>query len=833
MLVAVPLAFAVCFLFVAIGAFAARYLLADVRGPAKLHATPALGIAATLAILELAGTFLPIRVAVWFLAPFALLGSWVLASSAKSFRWHAVREACLPVLAAFGVGLVPLFAAGRATAAALTNDDATYYITAADRLLEAPWIELESLPEGCVRDRVLHVWNWRTGISNLMAAIESVAHRGIPASIGFLTPALFVCLPGTAALLALALGAPNRASVRLGVGLVSALSAASTFLGYQHLTGQLAAFIFFPLSAIAVARAMSRGGVRSILVATLFLGSAVAIFADGGAVLLVTLLGVSIAPRKRHRRALGRLIAVIGATVLGFPATIARALMAAYGTVANRMPSPRPIFPQRGWLERSLFSDAATALGLDPWPPWPLPSPINPAAVLEIAAVLAGLFLLFSAARRSRRRRSAALVAVLLLAAVGVAETSQKPYLIGKSLLMLAAFVVPIAALGLSIARGMERAAALVYAVGVVAALLQLARADRFLVVDTPDHDRLVPELAALPKGSLLVLDGFGAPTDRVHDEHRAYRAALLAHLQPIQPGLDGGFYRPLRCADPPPFFDVPLRAFALQRRGSETLSFGRDRAAFGPFTVREIDFGLRDAILGAWAPTTGWLAAETEPNGNVFRWGGATLEAELFFLQSEPCARLRAEVRSLERTGQLEIDIKGERIHTGAIGPTWTELVTSPLVAGIKNTVAFHAIGFEGVRDPARVLAFRNPQVLPTSECTRTLRRLGRLDPEPALPEDLVSSRAYEVVPAAGMSCAIISARVETEGEGRLGLRAGREERWSTIAPPGGEAVTGVVDVQRVREIDVLAETGPSAPVFRVTALRARPAPCDGPSHK
>jgi hypothetical protein len=157
-----------------------------------------LGLAATICFLEAAGYFLPIRIAAWLLVAPAAYGAVLVRRgfyrSGGSLRRVVVASSVL----ALAVGLMPIAIARRFTAAALTNNDSTYYITAADYLVNVRWAVNygDAIPDHlCLIERVLHGWNWRTGTPNLMATVSTLSGVGSPEALSVVTALLFACVP--------------------------------------------------------------------------------------------------------------------------------------------------------------------------------------------------------------------------------------------------------------------------------------------------------------------------------------------------------------------------------------------------------------------------------------------------------------------------------------------------------------------------------------------------------------------------------------------------------------------------------------------------------------
>jgi hypothetical protein len=794
-------------------------------------ASPLLGVAGLLAVLDVTGLWLPLRVGGW-VVPFLAL------ASAVFLLWKRALPrprpgAVVVVLLGIAVGALPTALVGRATAVALTNDDATYYLAAAERLVAHPWLDHPDDGRGtfCLSELLVHGWLWRTGVAELTGVVLALAQVDGPVAIAVITSALTGLVAQAAGAIGVALGIPRRpwwspALATLGV----VLSAAPIFLAWQHLLGQLFAFALFPVALASLARASIHGTGRRIVPAALLIGGAMTVFADAapvmflGVVSVVFLGGIT---GLRHR--LARVVSTGILAVSLFPVTFWRAAWAAWGTVMVRAPAElNGLFPQRGWLDRQPIDDLATVVGVDPWPPWPAPWPPTAASVIELAAVAAALVLLSAATFRARRRPGvlAAAGAVAVVVAVIMIFVSNR-YVEAKCLLLEASLVIPaVAAAGFLLPRRRWLVAAFaVWLAGDLAAAGQLARPSAFHVVDESDHDRLAGALARIPPGSLLVLDGFGAPTDVVHDEHRAMRAAHLDGLVPIQPGLDGGFFKPI-CTDPEVLI-VPTVGWALQRAGTESLSGGQVVERFGRFTLRQVDLSGDDGVVGAWAPTHGWMRAETEPDGTVFRWGESRAAGTLRVVTRAGCGRLTGEVRSVDAVGSYSITVRDTVMIESALTPTWTRFLTGVFLARDAFNVELRA--FVSSPDEAHAIALRNLAFTPDASCVTDVARAGGVPARHLFPDVLRATNTYVVGPATGARCGPIVVTIEAPGSGEVVVGAGNDRRVTTVHAGRLDASSmsadfrrvGAFSVQRVSEGDVSDD-------WLVVALRLRPEPCE-----
>ena len=807
-------------------------LLRSESAAVRVGAAPIAGVCAALAFLELAGFAIATSTSAKLLALVALVAAahavwrWRQAKGVEQAGGALVEHLGLSALG-LAIGLVPLFVAGRATPSSLTNDDATYYVSIGERLAAAAWRVHETGAGACLREHVLHVWHWRTGVPNLVAAVGEIRGLGPPGAVGLVTALLFSLVPSSAVLVARSLGAADSRRTRLIVGGLALVAAAPVFLAYQMLLGHLAAYVLFPVAVIALVRAMDKTGATATWGAALALGASVAVFADAALVLILAAVAcLASHPRLVLHRGV-RVATVAAATAACFPATLYRAARAGLESL-GRARSGAEMFPQQGWSERTLLDDAATILGVDAWPPWSLTT--QPPLGTSLAALggLAALVALAAGARRLRAPRAAAVYVALLAVGVAVAElASPSPFVLGKVLLTAAAFAVPACATCVVLipSRWAGVLAAL-YATGMLSASLQLARPDRFDVIDIEHHDRLVTELGKLPRGSYVALDGFGSPTDRVQDEHRAYRAALLAGHHVIQPGLDGGYYRPI-CASPPKPAELPKVAYALRRRSSETVSPGSPIVEWGPFDLTAVQLERPGSLIGVLAPVDGWLPAEQEPDGTVFRWGGPRTTLHLEVLQTAPCARLAGELRTIGEPGRVAIRLGSRRVYDGPVSGDWAPFRTEPILTDVAQRLVVEAATRRG-SDPSRVIALRGAKLTPDPDCLRKVRRVLRTPPEPAFPETLTSTRDYSLVTPAGARCAEVAARFDAPGGGRIELSIGDAPMINS--PASGDTtmkVPGVVLAPRM-PITVRRRTDGEAPPWTVVGVSITPQACD-----
>jgi hypothetical protein len=721
-----------------------------------------LGVACAVCILEVAGYFLPVRDAAWLLVPAVGFGAVCLAQRVR--RGALRRELALVASSFVGllVGLVPVIQAGRFTAAALTNNDGTYYITAAEWLERVPWRldfpTWEAVPKAaCLIETILHFWHWRTGVPNLIAAISSASGLGSTQALAVVTAVLYACVPSVAIGLARGLGASRGGVRELFVGLIAALAAAPAFLGYQHMTGHLAAYSLFPAGCGAMLAAVRHGGLRRSMHAALLFAAGVAVFADGSAVLVVIAVAAIAASWRRILRSSARTLAAALLTVAIAPFTIFRAARAALGTYELRLPSPKPFFPQRGWLSRKPLDDLATLTGVDPWPPWPAPWPPVTETLVTWLGGLCGLALLFlGAARLSVRRGERVAASVLAGAVLGGVVLLDVDYLVGKLLLIAAAFAVPLCCVG-ALAERRVRWIAVPFVGAELFALSSLVAPSRWKVVDHPDHDALVPHLAKLPPGSLVAFDGLGAPADSVLDAQRAHRAALLADLRPLHPGLDGGFYRPI-CPDADHPDPVPERAYALQRVSSETLTTGRLLAEWGAFRLVEADLSLKNGFVAAWAPTHGWLPAERDAEGRVFRWGERATEGTLRVVAAAPCATLRGDLRVVSGSALVSIQASSEPVFAGTVMVDWTPFETRPFATRDPIVLRFEAVQAAiPPPDPEHAVAVGGLVLQPIVDCGSSVQLEGSSDIA-TLPIEIEQRVALSLVPGVHAECSQVS---------------------------------------------------------------------------
>lgn len=749
------------------------------------------GLAALTCALELVGYFLPLRIGAWLVLALPLAGAVVVWKNRRGALRGFGRVA--PVAAiAIGLGAWPIVIARRLALASLTNHDATFYITIADRLQQIPWREKESwlAPGECLREIVLHNWYWRTGTANLAGSLATWAGVDTPAALTLLVALLTGCIPWSVLAIAHA-AAPAVVRRREAlVALFGTLAAAPLFLAWQHLDGQLGAFVLFPPATAAILGALRHGGVRRAAAAAVWLGAALAHLADGAPLLVAfAVAGLACAP---IRRSAPRALAVAVATCLVAPFTVTRAAHAAYNTMHYRVGAPAPLFPQLGWLHLP-WPDALTIIaGVDPWPPWPLGWPLTLTSIGAYAGALGALVCVVAALYRLRSSRQVVVVTtVVVLFVVTTGACARSDYFVGKVLLMASAYVIPAVALGAAIwTRGVRFAGAAVL-VADLAALGQLGRPGAWHVVDRPDHDRLVPELARIPRGSLVVLDGFGAPTDSVLDEHRAYRAAFLAGATVVQPGLDGMFYKP-HCRTPESTSGLPPQAFALQRSSTEHLSRGKVLSRFGEFTLLAVDRRARDQTLATWAPMDGFIRAEREPDGTVFRWAGPSAHAAIWIDQAAPCARLAGEARTAGAIGELALAGDGNVLFAGPVNSVWKRFQTRLFLASsLRDVDLTFATGERAPPDAAHAVALRSLAIVPDEVCGEAVA-IGRAGRDARPPFSLGDGARFDVLPAVGVDCARIGVQVRTDTSTELGVKVGSDVVVWQVALPGRSELSG-----------------------------------------
>jgi hypothetical protein len=833
--VSAPFALLAAALLLACATFVGKALLSlldpgETRRPFFDALTPVLGLAALLALLDLVVLFVPLRIGAWSVPLVSVLSLAWLVRRKKELR-PPIGDT-VAGLVGLAMGAVPMLAVRRATVVALTNDDATYYLSAGERLMSFKWHDFPGEGTGvhCLSEQLMHLWNWRVGVPNLVATGATVFRVDATVAIPIVTMLLFAMVAHAGIAIALALGSDHRARARGAVGVAVAISAAPAFLAWQHLLGQLLAFSFFPAALAALAFAIESGDRRHYVLSALLVGAGMNGFADAAIPLIaggLMVMSLGSAPLgQRVRR--GAMVAV--ASMALFPVTTWRAFWAAYGTVAYRAKiETRGLFLQRGWLPRTPLDDFATLVSVDPWPPWPAPLPPTVASAIEIAATLAALALLVSLVIRARHRRGALVCTGLAAAAVlGVMLGVGNRYLRAKLLLLDAAVVVPAIAstIGRASTRRWEQAAAATWALGGLFACVQLARPEGFHVVDTEQHERFARELSRVPAGSLFVLDGFGAPSDVVHDEHRAFRAAHHAGLVPIQPGLDGGFYKP-RCTDPT-LTSVPSDGWALQRTTSETLSRGEIVSRFGDFALVHASFATPGAVVGAWAPTHGFLRVEREPDGTVFRWAERSSAGVLHVVTATGCGRLTGEVRSVASDGTFTLTTGERVIALGALTPKWTTLRTELL--GAVGPVPITLRADIAAPDESHALALRKVSFEPAPSCATAVAHASEAPREGLLPESLGARREYTFVAAAGVQCAVIAVSVEASNDGGIEVSVKDARRYTAVRPGSNEVRSLPFAIRDVSSVS-LRPVGDDPNTIRILDLRLQPWPCAGAS--
>jgi hypothetical protein len=810
----------------AIGELMARALFGPRYAGVATDTRVLLGLASTTLMLEGAGYFVRIGVAAWLPVLLSLPGLVLLARPRSSLR----SNPALAVGSALGMllGLAPILLAGRLTAAAMTNNDATFYLAAADRLLKYPWsVDLRDLPDSCLRERLIRGWYWRTGTSNFIAAVTAVTRLSPTAATSIVTVMLMACVPAPALALLRRLTPRARTSRRVAVAVLASFSGAALFLAYQHLLGQLGAYTLFPVAIAASLAAFRSGGARRVAHAAVLLGAGVAHFADASVVLCVCLAAGVVVERGRLKRLLARATALTVSTAIVAPFTLARAAIAAFWTLTVRVAGPQSIFPQRGWVPRAAFDRLTTLTGVDPWPPWSSFSASPVQSILSWAGACAACVLAAATLRRAVRARELFALAVVVGTAIVVSALFiRTSYVTGKAMLLGASFVVPLVAAGTALGPSRLSLCAALFFAGELSTFAEFMRPSRWTVIDRPDHDRMLPELARVPAGSLLMLDGFGAPADPVLDAHRAYRAAQLAGLLPIHAGLDGGFYRP-RCADPPRPEPLPARAFALTRRTTEQLSRGKELSAWGDFRLLAVDFSRPDDVLATFAPTHGFLAAEVEPVRGVFRWAGWRGRATVRVVSGAPCFRLDGELRTTGMNAQVTLTSSATPLFEGPASGQWTPFRTLPLEGSKERTLDLSVERVSGAPlDESHAVALRALHVEQDTTCatfTRSKPPGGAL----VFPLSLDEDATLELSPAAGVECAAVTITVVANETGALGASFDRAAvEWLAVLPGQTSLTLGVVPLERTRELRLIRRA-PAPGTFRILGIAVSPKAC------
>jgi hypothetical protein len=426
-------------------------------------------------------------------------------------------------------------------------------------------------------------------------------------------------------------------------------------------------------------------------------------------------------------------------------------------------------------------------------------------------------------------RRVERVAALVLIGAVLLSVWSLDiQYLKGKVLLSGAAFAVPVCTAGAvaALAHPWARLLIVPYALGELFAQKQLLEPSRWKVVDRPAHDQLVAELARVPPGSLIAFDGLGAPADDVLDAHRAHRAALLAHLLPIQPGLDGGFYTP-RCPTASRPDPLPIRAYALQRPSSETLTRGTGMASWDGFRLLEVDLGSADGYVAAWAPTHGWMRAEQEPGGAVFRWAEFQAKGTLQVMARAACVRLRGELRVVDATASVGIKVGDDFVFTGDVSGAWSAFATRRFNALSSATVSFHVLQATAPPpDAAHALAVRGLLLEPTPRCGAVSS--GDLHTPLEFPLEFGDELEFSLELPAAAACSKVALTVagETGGTVRVSVDGGPPV-LHYMAAPVREAVIDLSGSASPRRLAVSHSGGSNAQHWQVIDVDVEPGAC------
>ncbi len=794
-----------------------------------------LGLAVALLFIDALTLFFPVRWTIWSLVP---LTAWGAVTSFRRWRaretrptlasrWRSLAPPLAALTGAFVAGAWPLLVARRVAVTALSNDDSTFYIDAADHVLRVPWLVQLPEPDGCLSNIILHGWHWRMGVPLLVAALSAATRTSSVITMALVPPLLHVFVPVGAWWLMDALEVKRTARTTWIVGLGSALSASAIFVTCQDMTSHQGSLAVFPAAVASMALAARHGGVRRLALAGVLLGLAVLLFADGASVLVLLTFAVALSLWRTPAATARRLAAVWSLGAAFAAPSFVRAALALYGTLAIRFRAPEKVFPTRGWLPRSPVDDVGTLLGIDPWPPWPAPWPLDRLGIASLVGIGGALALLLLAARELRNsplaRSMAACIGLSLLAA---RISGSGTYILVKALISSSAFVVPCIALGASLPRWkLSIVPAVMYAAGLFAALSFLAVPTRFQVIDGILPIEIANMLRQVPRGSVVMLDGFGSPADPVHDTQRIFRAALRQAHVPIRLGQDGGFYT---LCPAPGRIEEDLPAYAVQRVSSETLSTGVERGRFGLFRLIEARLDRANQFVAAWAPTVGWLPAEKEPDGTVFRWGEHDARGMLRAYTRAPCIRVRGEVRTRVGGGRLAVNLFDLPVASAPLSTSWTPFeslpVSTPLVG---QTMLFDARPDDAAPRGDHVFALRRLAIVPDAGCA-TFRAEDEAGAAVMYPLRLRTTRAFSFEAAPTLHCARVAAMV-SHGSGRLGARAGGDVAmtWAAVGPGTTTLRSNVIHLAQPHRLEVARETSADPEDWRIESMQLEDAPC------
>ena len=404
-------------------------------------------------------------------------------------------------------------------------------------------------------------------------------------------------------------------------------------------------------------------------------------------------------------------------------------------------------------------------------------------------------------------------------------------YLRAKCLLLEASLVIPVIAMASRLVprRRWPVAAFVVWLAGDLAALGQLARPGGFHVVDQPDHDRLAGALARVPPGSLLALDGFGAPADVVHDEHRAMRAAhahgLSIHsARPRWRLLQTDLRRPgrsrgTRCgvgASAGRARRLSAAATSSNASGASPCARWTSRTRV-PCSAR----GLRPTV--GCAPRPSPMAPSS---GGEKALAAGTVRA----VTQAWCGRLAGEVRSVNGTGSYSVTVNGTLTATDVLTPIWTPFRTGAFSS--REAVPVEVRAFVAAPDDAHVIALRRLAFVADPLCLNVVAQQGEGPRDDLFPDVLSATNTYVVGPAIGVHCGTLVATIKARSAGAVVVGAGSDGRSTSFGPGRVEASSLPLDFRRVSSISIRRVIdGDPGQDWRVLGLRVRPEACQDES--
>jgi hypothetical protein len=249
--------------------------------------------------------------------------------------------------------------------------------------------------------------------------------------------------------------------------------------------------------------------------------------------------------------------------------------------------------------------------------------------------------------------------------------------------------------------------------------------------------------------------------------------------------------------------------------------------AAWDGFRLLEVDLDNPDGYVAAWAPTHGWMRAEQEPGGAVFRWAEFQAKGTLQVMARAPCARLRGELRVVDATASVGIKVGEDFVFTGDVTGAWSAFATRRF-----NTISSATVSFQVLQaampapDAAHALAVRGLLLEPTRRCGAVSSDDQHAPLE--FPLEFVGELEFSVELPAAAACSKVALTVAGESGGTVRVSVdGGPPVLHYMAAPVREAVIDLSGSASPRRLSVAHSGGSNAQHWQVIDLDVEPAKC------